>query len=281
MKKITFLLSGLFIFSSLNLVANDDILFVEHFQNVTEIWYGNTAINAEDYDTYFDNTGWTGQNVCLGTTAAPGTTSLLFNEVPAARVGSWKGNGDHLTTPTIDSSAEGGVSLSFNLKGVARGNYASSAWCDPRVNVMHAADGVNFILLETVTIPKNTTSDRHSFTAFSVPVIDGAANSKFRFQVFQNTDPNAFFIDDVIVKKTIGTSIESNKIEDNITVLLDEIQINNEALYTKINVLDLLGTVVAQANASSIDISKLPKGVYILQVEENSGKAASLKFVRR
>lgn len=231
-----------------------ETIFEESFSYVTESWYGNTVLPAEDYDLYFENTGWTGENVVLGSPSATGL--ITFNDVNKPRISYWKGASDHITTPTIDCSV--GVTLSVNLKLCARSN-TGITWDFPKANFLHAADGENFEMVSTIDL-------QHEFTTHSFYVENGTANSKFRFQVFQSADPNRFFIDSVIVKTGNLTSVKSNKSEDcKLIIYSDRIELDRLFTVSNVVLFNSSGCIVYKGNDPIINTTSFPSGIYMLQ----------------
>lgn len=289
MKKITFFIGIIFLCAMS--AYTQDVLFEEYFSGVTETWYGSYNQNtnkdidivlpAVDYDLYFDNAGWTGENVYLGAPTDPDQQNKIsYNEVNKPRVGTWKGATDNLTTPTIDCSSSTKVSLKFKLKAVSR-SAAGSTWDDLRTNVLHAEDGVNFQLLETVALSKNTADDQLSFTDYTLTISNATANSKFRFQVFQNTNTNRFFIGEVVVQEDLGTNVDNTSAKSNIVFSTNLIRINESASFSQITIFDTLGSVVYHGNKNIIDISNFSMGIYILKANMINGEKEVVKFVKK
>lgn len=231
-----------------------DKIFEENFSYITETWYGNTALPADDYDLYFDNSGWTGENVVLGSPTVTG--NIPFNDINKPRISVWKGANDHITTPVINST--GGVTISAMLKLCARSN-TGITWDFPKVNFLHSTDGENFELISTINL-------QQEFTKYFFYIENGTANSKYRFQVFQSTDPNRFFIDSVIVKTGNLTSVKSNVSEDfKFTVHPDKIELDQSLALSSVMLLNSSGYLVYKGNEPIINTTSFPSGIYLLQ----------------
>lgn len=271
MKKI---LTLLVVLLSINLFAQD-VLFEENFSYVMDTWYGDLVLEEDEYDLYFDNEGWTGENVVLGSPSATG--EIPFNDVNKPRVSFWRGATDHLTTPIINCGNTG-VTFQFKLKLTSRSN-TGNTFDYNQVNILHAPDGEDFELLETIVIPKNTLEDPLSFTDFSMDVTNATANSKFRFQVTQNNDPNRFFVDAVIVKQMPESGIEMNILEGNIKISSSEVIVRDGFSFSELAIFNLLGERVHKGKENRLDISNLSSGIYILQLSSING-VGSIKFIK-
>lgn len=287
MKKIFTLLASAAILFPASFIKAEDAkeLFREEFSFITEVWYGEAGKDVvwdiTDFNEYCDHQGWDGFNITIGAPTDPdGASRIPTNETAAPRIGSWTGD-NHITTPTIDCSAYGTVTVSCLLKRVSRSN-ANKTMDDPNIKFLHAADGENFELVENVITnigsddPTVAEMTEHKFT-----VIGATATSKFRWQVSLTDKPNRFFIDDVVVVGGGGNSLFENK--ENACQIAYKgglIEIASNQPLAAVKIINLAGQTVYTGQESLIDITKLNTGVYVISVALSDGQIVVNKIVK-
>lgn len=278
MKTITRLV--LFLMLSLALpLTSQTTIFEENFSYVTGIWYGKDYVVPDnEYDMYFDNPGWTGFTVSLGAPTEPGTTTAIpSNEINKPRVGVWK-QAAYIVTPTINCPAK--VILKFKLRRVARSTSLTGTWDEPNVNILHAPDGVNFSVLQTVTLEKKV-----DFTSFEIAVDGATSSSKFKFSHTTTANPNRFFIDAVVVtpdNTSDASSLHINSVSADISnsdgflrVIMPDI-----SLLKSVSIYDISGNKILSTNDDRISLKDLANGLYLVQIQILDGNYKTLKFLR-
>lgn len=279
MKTIT-KISFILMFGIIMPIFSQTPIFEERFSYVTDIWYGGTnyVIPDNEFDLYCDNPGWSGFTVSLGAPTDPeSSTAIPFNEIAKPRVGNWK-QAAYITTPTIN--CPNAVVLSFRLRRVARSTSLTGTWDEPNVNILHAADGENFSLLQTVSLPKQV-----AFSPFEINVSGATADSKFQFACSTTVNPNRFFIDSVFVTPDNTTEMSQLRKEnvyvkklisnDILTVYMPDIS-QFESAY----VYNLNGNCILHTIDKDIPLTTLSKGFYMIRINTVDGKARVLKFER-
>jgi hypothetical protein len=124
----------------------------------------------------------------------------------------------------------------------------------------------------------NIVSVQRSLAAYA-----GQANVQIRFR-YVATDADIAAIDDVIVSATtlatneVGTKTKSVSIYPNPTK--GEINIKTDKKIKSSTVVDMAGRSLIKTNAEKSDLSLLPKGTYLMQVEFTDGTSSSEKIIK-
>lgn len=111
----------------------------------------------------------------------------------------------------------------------------------------------------------------------------GQANVQIRFQ-YTGTDADGVSIDDVTVTATTlstneaGKKLKSTNIYPNPTK--GEMNIKTDKKIKSSTVLDFSGKSVLKSTSDRVDISSLPKGGYLLQVEFSDGTSTTEKVIK-
>lgn len=281
MKTITMFLIGLFLICGLN-IFSQTVIFEEKFSYITDTFYpdadgkGDAVVPDDEFDFYTDNFGWSGEVVCIGSPTFKG--NITFNDVPKFRVNYWNLDA-YLTTPAIDCSVDGGVTLTVKLKNCSRSNTPDVVGHHDykRARVLHAPDGVNFNLLDTVDIDYN-------WNDYSFNITDGTVNSKFRFASAGGT-PNRFFVDSVVVVTGQYASIHNKKYDSEVEVypklVTDHMTVNTMHDVKNILVFSLLGYPVINQKETIINVSNLSSGIYTVLITLSNGEKVVKKILKK
>ncbi|SIQ14253.1 Por secretion system C-terminal sorting domain-containing protein [Chryseobacterium sp. RU37D] len=111
----------------------------------------------------------------------------------------------------------------------------------------------------------------------------GQANVQIRFRYVGN-DADVAIIDDVLVSAStlgtndVGTKAKSINIYPNPTK--GEINIKTDKKIKSSSITDLTGKSISRSSGSKINISSLPKGTYLMQVEFTDGTSSSEKVIK-
>lgn len=247
-------------------------IFEEHFSYVTETYYANTVLPATDFDLYFDNPGWTGENVVLGA----GSLSNPFNLHASPRVSFWGGATDNLTTPSINCPEI--VTLRFKLRRMARWN-DGGMWDHGQAKIFHAADGEYFEELATVDMPTHLLEDM-SFDEYSLVVESATEFSKFRFQVAIGTNPNRFFVDDVYVYAgNVSGLKDASKDAVSVVVNSGRVEVKTVIPISELKIINMGGQTALKSTQSILDASCLSSGIYLLSVTLVDGQKEMKKII--
>jgi hypothetical protein len=126
----------------------------------------------------------------------------------------------------------------------------------------------------------NTVTVQKSLTTYI-----GQANVKIRFQYIAN-DADAVSIDDVqvLANGTLGTSEVSKTKAENISIYPNpakgEINIRTDKKIKSSTVFDVSGKSLLNNTSERLDMSSLPKGIYLLKVDFSDGTSKTEKVIK-
>ncbi|MET3536616.1 T9SS type A sorting domain-containing protein [Chryseobacterium limigenitum] len=280
MKKLLLSLSLLFIGASLEAQT----LLSENFEGTTfppTGWTRSSTVTSRPWDF---------TPVVFGTGASSfviaGTKSAGINYIAQA-------NTANLVSPSF--SLVGAASPSLNFKAVVGYSYmialdagnllaqistnGGTTWTtlwteDGEAGFMDDGDGND----NTDLYNQNIVSKQISLTPYI-----GQANVQIRFQ-YTGNDADGVSIDDVTVTATTlstneaGKKLKATNIYPNPTK--GEINIKTDKKIKSSTILDFSGKSVLKSTSDRVDISSLPKGGYLLQVEFSDGTTTSEKVIK-
>ncbi|WP_027381044.1 T9SS type A sorting domain-containing protein [Chryseobacterium daeguense] len=125
---------------------------------------------------------------------------------------------------------------------------------------------------------ENIVSVQRSLAAYA-----GQANVQIRFRYVGN-DADIAAIDDVIVSATtlatneVNTKAKSVKIYPNPTK--GEVNIKSDKKIKSTSIVDFTGKTILRSASEKTDLSSLPKGTYVMQVEFTDGSSTSEKIIK-
>ena len=275
MKTITkFLLIIMINLSCFESIAEESVIFEENFSYLTDQDRTGSNFLPDEYDLYFDNLGWTGVEVVKGGK----DSEPIPNRIAKPRLGWWSGNA-YLITPAIDLS--NGVTVSFTLKNYAR--QSDGQLLDyPRILLLHAADGVNFQLVDTIK------GLELEFKQFSRVITNGTTNSKIKFSRVHPSEnaPNRFFIGQVKVIRGVTSLNVLSEIKNRIiSVYSNPARIelkNNDLDVLDVRIFDIAGKEILNVDEREtvIDISSFEKGIYFIHIQLDNKSIITRKFVK-
>jgi len=280
MKKLLLSLSLLFIGASLEAQT----LLSENFEGTTfppTGWTRSSTVSTRPWDF---------TPVVFGTGASSfvisGTKSAGINYITQA-------NTANLVSPSF--SLVGAASPSLNFKAVVGYSYMIALNLGNLVAQISTNGGTLWTTLwnedgEAGFIDDgdgNEDSDLYNLNIVSkqislTPYI-GQANVRIRFQ-YTGTDADGVSIDDVTVT---ATTLSTNETVKNLKATniypnptKGEINIKTDKKIKSSTVLDFSGKSVLKSTSDRVDISSLPKGGYLLQVEFSDGTTTSEKVIK-
>lgn len=270
----TILLISIISFTYLRANAQESVIFEENFSYLTDQDRTGSNFLPDEFDLYFDNMGWTGIEVVKGGKDSEPTP----NRIAKPRIGWWSGNA-YLISPEIDLSNE--VTVSFTLKNYAR--QSDGQLLDyPRMLLLHAADGVNFQLVDTIK------GLELEFKEFSRVITNGTSNSKIKFSRVHPSEnaPNRFYIGQVKVIRGVTSLTELSGNKDKFFSVYSNPSrielINNEMFVSGLRIFDISGKEIKSFShkKSVIDISKLEKGIYLIKMQLDNKYVVTRKFIK-
>lgn len=282
----------LFIFLVSFIFGNAQTLLSENFEGATFPPAGWTKSNT-NVSRAWDLTG----NVFSGTSASSielktrftiaGNNSATIDWISGA-------NTANLVSPTF--SLVGATSPTFSFKVKVGWGYMISLNQGNLLAQISTDGGTNWITLwnednepgftddgdgNIDTDFYNTVSVQKSLAAYI-----GQANVKIRFQYIAN-DADAVSIDDVqiIANGTLGTSEVSKTKAENISVYPNptkgELNIKTDKKIKSTAVIDSSGKSLLNNTSERLDISSLPKGIYLLKVDFSDGTSKTEKVIKQ
>lgn len=226
-----------------------------------------TTVLTEDFSsiTTGDNITTGGSGVSwTGNTNFP-TVSKAFSAGGAVRIGASGGAGS-ITSKAIDLSTDGGnVSISFDVKG----------W-----TIVETPITVTITGQPSQITTYTTTISSISFETKNITFTGGVANSKV---IFATTKGRAF-LDNIKITTTptLGT-IDTSKTK---VSLVKNTSFNSNLTFganSNVQIINASGQVVKSAtvvNGTSVDVSSLPMGIYVVTGEVN-GQKVSQKVIKK
>lgn len=183
-----------------------------------------------------------------------------------------------LCTPFIKLPADKEMVLTFYTRSVDGNNYADNMGVFASSTGLDESD-FSTTLMGVTKITSGTMNNKYIKKEISLEKFKGQTISiGFRHK---DSDKLAILLDDVIVDKKAPAGTETVK-EDEISYRQtdDEIILHGNDLQ-KVQLIDIAGRVVAQATGTTeatLEISNLPKGVYIMKIVSSKGIATSVKL---
>lgn len=275
-KKLHFLTAALGLFAISNTNAQTTV-FEENFDGAAPT--GWTAVDSDG-----DTNNW--ELVDYSTHTRPGISaggkmlvsfSYDNNSGPLAP-------DNYIFSPAIDLSAYTGQTIKLKWKVAAvdqdydNETYSVYVSNDNTVAAMQASS-TNLLSQSSLGVP--------SLTEFELDISAFAGQSVvyFAFRHHNSSDEFAIVLDDIqIIASTLGSSeffLNNFTIYPNPTVDVLNIESKNGLSANEIRITDLSGKVVKeQKDATSVNVSDLATGTYIIDVTTNEGRATS-KFIKK
>ncbi|QWT84638.1 T9SS C-terminal target domain-containing protein [Chryseobacterium cucumeris] len=265
------------------------------FISLISFVFGNAQILTETFQgTTFPPTGWTtGTNVAsrpwgFTTTIfnATGQATFNINGGKSAAIG-WiaQAQDAHLTSPSFSLVGTTSPVLKFNAK------IGYEYMVDPNPNgdlkVEVSTDGGT--TWNQVWVEENygvyTDYETLAITV-SLASYAGQANVKFRFHYVAN-DADSLSIDDVqvLASATLATQESNAKVKEFTNIYPNptkgEINIKTDKKIKSTTVIDASGKSLLNNTSERLDISSLPKGVYLLKVDFSDGTSKTEKVIKQ
>lgn len=265
------------------------------FISLISFVFGNAQILTETFQgTTFPPTGWTtGTNVAsrpwgFTTTIfnATGQATFNINGGKSAAIG-WiaQAQDAHLTSPSFSLVGTTSPVLKFNAK------IGYEYMVDPNPNgdlkVEVSTDGGT--TWNQVWVEENygvyTDYETLAITV-SLASYAGQANVKFRFRYVAN-DADSLSIDDVqvLASATLATQESNAKVKEFTNIYPNptkgEINIKTDKKIKSATVIDASGKSLLNNTSERLDISSLPKGVYLLKVDFSDGTSKTEKVIKQ
>lgn len=274
-------------------------------------FYGNAqTLLSENFEgATFPPTGWTKTNT--NASRAWDLTSSVFSGTSASSIElktrftiagnnsatiDWiaGSNTAYLTSPSFSLAGATSPTLSFKVKvgwgymiSLNKGNLLAQISIDGGTNWVTLwnedsepgftddGDGnIDTDFYNTVTVQKNLST------------YIGQANVKIRFQ-YMATDADAVSVDDVqvVANGTLGTSETSKTKNSGISIYPNptrgEINIKADKKIKSATVIDASGKSLLNNTSERLDISSLPKGIYLLKVDFSDGTSKTEKVIKQ
>jgi len=240
--------------------------------------------------TVFPPTGWTTSTT--QPTRPWGFTTTIFNASgqatfnitggKSAGIGWIAGANDaHLTSPSFSLAGFASASLTFNAKIGYEYMVAPNPNGDLKVEV-----STNGSTWTQVWVEENyglyTDYETLNITVNLTPYV-GQTNVKIRFR-YVATDADSLSIDDVVVtgsatlataeaSKSKTTSIYPNPTKGEITIKTDK-KIKSSTI------VDFSGKSVLKTDSKKVNMSSLPKGTYLMNIEFEDGSMSTEKIIK-
>ncbi|USL95794.1 T9SS type A sorting domain-containing protein [Riemerella anatipestifer] len=233
----------------------------------------SACINAQVFQENFNSMNGTGGNdgSFNGSIAATSLSSYgdwtlnrAYEANACVKIGTGSGLGS-VTTPAIALTGNG--TLSFR----------AAAWNTSReqTSLKISATGGTLSLSEV-------TLDKGAFKTYTVDITNATGDLKITFEGFQATN-SRFFLDDVVVTETAMSVFDVNAKKISLvknTVVDTQLLFGTDA---DIKIYNVNGQLVKSAkvnNGEALNLSSLPKGVYIVSGEVN-GEKVSQKIIKK
>jgi hypothetical protein len=253
--------------------------------------FGNAQILSETFQgTTFPPTGWTtGTNV----PSRPwGFTTIIFNASGQATFNITGGQSAgigwiaqsqdaHLTSPSFSLVGTTNPVLKFNAKI----GYEYMVDPDPNGDLKVEVSTNGGTTWNQVWVEENYgvyTDYQTLAITISLTPYAGQANVMFRFHYVAN-DADSLSIDDVqvLANGTLSTSeVSKTKISIFPNPTKGEINIKTDKKIKSSTILDMSGKSVMNTSSEKVDISSLPKGIYLIKVEFADGSSATEKVIK-
>jgi Secretion system C-terminal sorting domain len=221
-------------------LSGQTVVFSEDFSGFTAGSHSSQA--SYDYSQVLDtktiNPGWTGFKIY----SAGGEIKLGISNVPG-----W------IETPEINLSGyEGDLFVKFDI----------SQWPDDEASVRVLLNGSQIGI---------TISPGNEFQTIEIPVEDGVASGKIRFESMAKR----FFLDNVqVISQNPTGSVDSEIQKPGVNIYPnpagDIVNIDNLSAYEKLEIYSLDGKIVLETDLSgtarvTIALNSMPSGIYILR----------------
>lgn len=223
----------------------------------------NGAVKMDgNLDEFFDNPGWTGQNMYYGYKRTTETELFTeFNECALPRFGNTKTD-SYIITPSLDLS--GGVVVSFKVKSFIRNTNGEPIIENSNMKVEFAGNGSTFSDIFSVTDMDGILKEK----TFIIPSGVGTATSKLRFNRITATANNRFFIADILIIKGTGTALDANQIN---TTQISSFNVNGIVLKSakpqNVKIYSVTGSLIKTVDIVIGDTPiSLEKGMYLVKI---------------
>ena len=260
-------------------------LFLATALGLGAFYFGQTVVYQEDFETAAGRNAWTIDELD-GDNDTWEFLDATVNEVDSftgyfAASFSWYFEAftpdNTLMSPVISLPTSGNLELSFK---VASGD---EELFDEHYAVYVIPATATFTGAETPVFEE--TLDAGYLSAAKVINVDVSSYAgqdvKLVFRHFNCTDIFYIGIDDVMITQNALGVTDSQKSQISVypNPATDFIQISNAGTVNKVRIFDMSGKLVSETSSTKIDVQKLPKGQYILNVHSGN-EIISRKFIK-
>lgn len=256
-----------------------------------------TVIYSENFNSSMIPSPWTlidadgdGNNwSVVQITNQNGSPSTVY-PTPVLRSASWNATTQAALTPNnwifshaIDLSAYAGQTITLTWKASA----ADADWDAEKYSVYVSNANTTTAMLASPTKFTETLSGVNTLTqrTLDISALAGQSSVYFAFRHYESTDQFTMEIDDIsIITGTLSNEqffTENFNLYPNPTSDVLNISSKNGLEMKEIKITDLSGRIVRTLNnATTINVSDLSAGTYLIDITTNEGKASS-KFIKK
>lgn len=227
---------------------------------ISSLAFAQTTLLTEDFSsiTGGNSTSTTGSgSIWAGNSNFP-TVASVYQAGGSVKLGTASAAGS-ITSKNLDLSTDGGTfTVSFDVKG----------WTSVEGNIVVTAGTSSQTVSYAAVMAGNFETKTLTFTG-------GAANSTVTIA----TSAKRAFIDNVNVVTVPGTLATFDPNAKKVSLVKNTL-VNNEIIFgakANVQIINMAGQVVKTASVNdgtTLDISSLPKGVYIVSAEVNGAKTS-------